>query len=259
MGLFGKQHRWGALIAACCFVCFLSGAARAATVPFTGEKIHYDIRKFGLKVGWAQLVFGGERHLHGRPVYLIVFRAKALNFFDEEKIYVDTQHFRPVLVERNLNLWGKRERIMEHYDQDKGLVRIVKRHGRKTSEQTLHTKGPVENIYGFIYRYRLRGNFVKNDTMNIHLPTQDVKMEVTGTDTIKAGRRKYDAYEIQSNPAQYRLWFSQTPERIPLRIDGAVGVANAAMIMASYHQGRDGVSRASQEALPGAVHDKNRG
>ena len=121
--------------------------------PFAnGEKIIYSIKKMGVKAGEASLVFHGSTRVKNKEVYLIQFTASALNFFDQEKIYVDPKTFYPVMVKRDLNIWGKKERITEEYLTDKGQVKITKNAGGKTTVQTIEKKGAVDNIYCFIYR-----------------------------------------------------------------------------------------------------------
>ena len=78
-----------------------------------GERICYKIVKLGLKAGEATLTFAGPRFYHRSQTELIIFEAKAFNFFDEERIYVDPKSFKPLYVERNLNIFGNKEKITE--------------------------------------------------------------------------------------------------------------------------------------------------
>ena len=230
-------------IIAGCFMltAFLGGGTGAcespAPLPFSsGEEIQYDIQKFGLKAGKAILRFEGTVQLEGRDVYLIVFTAQAMNFYDEERIYLDPESFLPRQVERNLNIFGKKEQIEEAYNQQSGEIVLTKRVGGKETRQTLKKEGPVENIYGFIYRYRRDGDFNAGDNINIVLPTKDMSFQLEGKQKISVGRKVYDAYIMESSPKQYRVWFDNSPQKIPLRIDGAVGFGNTSMVLAQYEE-----------------------
>ena len=88
------------------------GAADApAPLPFRpGETIRYDIKKLKMRVGQASLTFHGLVSMEGQSALLITFTSKGLKFFDEEKIYVDPRTFLPRLVERNLNIFGKKRK-----------------------------------------------------------------------------------------------------------------------------------------------------
>ena len=226
-----------------CFI-FLGGLLPAQlesvpvkTLPFSdGEKIIFSVQKMGLKVGEAVLIFQGSTKLGGKEASLIIFTAKSLNFFDEEKIFVDPQTFYPLLVKRDLNIWGKKEKITEEYFPPKSLVKITKEAGGKTSEQTIGKKGQIDNIYSFIYRYRTQGQFRMGDTLALHLPTKEVILILKKKTNIKAASRQFEAYYMTSDPAQYEVWFDNSDQKIPLKINGAVGLGDTAMVMVSYQK-----------------------
>lgn len=204
-------------------------------MPFkVGEKITYSITKVGVKTGEATLVFQGEEKLNDKPVYLIVFTARSLNFFDEEKIFVDQQTFYPLRVERDLNIWGKKEKIIEDYLVDQGLVKITKTEGKRTTEQTIDKEGMVDNIYSFIYRYRTMGNFKIGDTLDIFLPTKDIKIKLEKMMYIKVANQVFDSFYMRSQPAHYQVWFDSGEKKLPLRINGAMGLGAMSMVMTGY-------------------------
>ncbi|MFH1360426.1 MAG: DUF3108 domain-containing protein [Candidatus Omnitrophota bacterium] len=202
-----------------------------------GETINYAIKSFGLKAGNASLSFQGITQYNGQDVYLIVFRAEALNFLDEETIYADTTHLYPVLIKRNLNIWGKKEKIDEFYDQEKGTVKIVKYAGDQTQEQVIEKDGRIDNIYCFIYRTRQSDEFQVGDSFVMRLPTKDVKIELMKETQLKAAGRKYKTYYMQSDPAQYEVWFDTSAMKIPLCISGSVGIKATNIIMVNYEAG----------------------
>jgi len=206
--------------------------------PFTpGEKISYDIKKFGLDVGDATLTFNGLTRVNNQDVYRITFVSSAMNFYDEERIFVDTKNFQPVRVERDLNIFGRKEKISEDYDPIKGEIRVKKQAGGKVTEQVLTKSGNIDNIYGFIYRYRRDGNFVKGDVLNLRLPTKDVAFKLKEDVRLSAGGKVFDAARMESNPKKYEVWFERGGNRIPLRIDGAVGLASTSMVFSEYDSG----------------------
>ena len=97
-----------------------------AAGDFVGETLNYRISKFGLKVAQASITYQGKVEVDGEELILVDFVATGLKFLDEEKIYLDPKTFFPVQIERNLNIFGSEERIVEHYEPAKGIVRIVK-------------------------------------------------------------------------------------------------------------------------------------
>ena len=232
------------------FLNVFSGEKVNKELPFSnGEKIMFSIQKMGLKVGEATLVFQGSAKLGEKRAALIIFTAKALNFFDEEKIFVDPQTFYPLMVKRDLNIWGKREKIIEEYFPQKGVVKITKEAGGKTSEQRIEKKGTIDNIYSFIYRYRTQGQFRMGDTLSLHLPTKEVILTLKEQTNIKAAGRQFEAYYMTSDPAQYKVWFDHSDQKIPLKINGAVGFGDTAMVMVSYKKGGSTLRSSTRKQL----------
>ena len=207
--------------------------------PFkNGERVIYAIKKMGLKVGEATLIFEGEREIGGQKVYTITFKATAPNFYDEEKIYVWPETFKPLRVERDLNIFGKKEKIVEVYDSAQGSIAITKTAGGNKSEQIINKSGEVDNIYGIIFRYRKEGAFHIGDKIAMNLPTADIELKMRRQEKLSAAGKTYQAYYMESVPSKYRLWFDDSAQKIPLRIDGAVGFGNTVMILQKYSTGQ---------------------
>jgi hypothetical protein len=231
------KYKLRAFIAA---ALFLAGtpvwAADAPNVlPFRpGETIQYDIKKLKMRVGQASLTFHGLVPLDGQNALLITFTGQGLKFFDKEKIYVDPRTFLPQRVERDLNIFGKKEKIVEYYNPREGSVRIVKTAKGETTEQVIKRSVPLDNIYCFIFRYRAMGKFTAGESIQIHLPTKDMQFQAQNPQMLQLGDKEIETYYMQSDPAQYRVWFDTGTHKIPLRIDGAIGFGKTAMILRSY-------------------------
>ena len=202
-----------------------------------GEMITYKIEKMKIKAGEAKLSFEGLQSIDGQSLYLIIFKSDGLNFYDEEKIFLDPESFRPVKVLRDVNIWGKKEKITEDYLPKEKKIKITKVAGKETTVQELPAPEEVENIYGFIYRYRQRGSFKLGEEININLPTKNIKMELAKKTTFKAAGKEFDSYYLKSEPSQYKIWLDSSPAHIPLRIVGSVGPGNTVMTMSDYKSG----------------------
>lgn len=218
---------------------FLAAAwtsAQAQGAPFSvGETIHFNITKLGFKVGTASLVYQGPVTIKGKNAILIIFTSQGVNFYDKEHIYLDPETFRPLLVARDINIFGQKEKIGEEYTPEG--VKITKRVGSKVSNDLLPVNGPVDNIYGFIYRYRAQGSFAEGDTIDVRLPTKFIRLKLKRQEPVNIAKKRYDSYYMESEPAQYKVWFDASPAKLPLRISGAVGLANTLMVMQSYEPG----------------------
>jgi hypothetical protein len=222
----GKIHKF---VFVCIASLFLQAGARA-------ETIHYAIIQWGLKAGSATLRNVGPVEYRGKSTFLILFKAQSVNFFDEEKIYTDPLDFYPLFVERDLNIFGKKEKILEVYDRAKGEIRLIKTVGDKTTEQVLEKKGSIDNIYGFILRYRKRGSFKIGNVLDIALPTKDLKIKLVRRLNLDIQGKRHDSFFMQSRPAKYKIWFDSASQKRPLRISGAVGIANTVMEMTGYEE-----------------------
>lgn len=236
-----KRIRFG-LTAACLLVFLPLPSARAAadalSPPFpVGETIIYDIKKLKLTVGEATLVFNGMTEVNGQKALSITFTAAGFKFFDEEKIYIDPATFYPFVINRDLNIFGKKEKMVEFYDPQKGRVRIVKTAGGKTSERVIENGKRFDNIYGFIYRYRHSGRFAEDAEFHLHLPTHDVRFELVEKRKLQAADHEFDVFYLRSVPKKYKVWFDRGPGRIPVRIDGALGFGHTSMVLRSHNGG----------------------
>ena len=219
---------------------FLVGcpAVHAQTAPFKkGETIRFSVKQMAVKAGEATLVFKGETYRDGKKYTLIVFTAKGFNFYDEERIFVDGKTFLPQIVMRDLNIFGGREQIMEEYDQVKGTIKVTKMlEGHEPTSVVIKKNAPIDNIYGFIYRYRMQEKLVKDETFDIHLPTLDVKISGVKDVDFNAAGKAYKAVLLSSVPSKYSIWMDKSEKRLPLRIGGAIGIANTMMTMIEYKE-----------------------
>jgi len=227
----------GIVIGAAMTIGILGANTIAEPAQFlNGETIIYNITKFGIKVGEAELVYNGLVQMDGQPVIWVTSTSKGFQFYDEEQIYLDPATCHPIKIERDLDIFGNQEKITEYYDRAIGHVRIVKTVDGNTTEQVIEGNSRFDNIYGFIYRTRRIGDLKKNEGIALHLPTQHVEFEYVKSSTYKTAGEKFEAHYMRSRPGNYRIWFDAGPRMLPLRIIGAIGIANMSMEMKDYKQ-----------------------
>ena len=209
--------------------CVFSAQLRA-------ETIQYSIRQMGFD-GEASLTLIGPRDYKNHKTVLITFKAHGVNFSDEEDIYVDPSTYRPMFVERDfsLSVFGQ-GKTSEDYVTSKGEVLITKTEGDRITHQVIDKVGPVDNIYGFIYRYRKEGSFKIGDVLSMILPTRDLKIQLVKRAKIRIGNKIYDSYYMQSQPVRYKIWFDASEHKWPLRITGSIGFLNSVMTMTGYEE-----------------------
>ncbi len=209
----------------------------AAKMFEKGETFKYEIKKFGIKAGEATLEFEGPTRIYEKDALLIIFTSKGFNFYDQEKIYLDPQTFYPIAVNRDLDIFGKKEKIEEKYDALKGMVTISKMVKGKLQEMTINKDLPLDNLYCFIYRLRNLSNLKVGYSFDIVLPTADVRISVKEKRKFKAMGKKFNTFFMQSVPKKYRIWFDDSEAMVPLRIDGAVGFGKTSMVLTEISHG----------------------
>jgi hypothetical protein len=232
--MVNKSMKKRALITATVLSIFtiFSFNANAAVVQ-KGETLTYKISKFKIKVAEAVLTYQGPVTVDGKEMLLVDFTARGLKFLDEEKIYLDPQTYYPVMIKRDLNIFGSEEQIVEYYDQEKGIVKIVKTVKGETTEEFIEKGRTLENIYGYIYRQRTQGQFSEGEEYDLSMPTRDVTIEYAKEAKLRAAG---DAHYYRSKPKKFKLFFDQSEQKIPLRIDGAMGFGSMSMLLTGIKQ-----------------------
>ena len=179
----------------------------------------------------------GPKDYKGNKTLLITFKANGKNFSDEEDIYVDPSTYKPMFVERNfsLGMFGH-GKTLEEYVPSKGEVMITKTDGNRVTKQIINKAGDVDNIYGFIYRYRKEGSFKIGDVLKMTLPTKDLKIQLMKREVLKINDKSYDSYYMESQPVRYKIWFDSSDHKWPLRITGTIGIYNSVMTMTGYEK-----------------------
>jgi len=200
------------------------------------ETIYFSIHQVGFD-GQAALTMVGPREFKNQKTVLIIFKAHGSNFSDEEDIYVDPASYKPFFVQRdfNLGIFGQGQ-TLEEYLPAKGEIVITKKDGSKTSQQIINKQGEIDNIYGFIYRYRKEGSFKIGDEIKMSLPTQDLVIKLLRQESFKIDQKTYDSYYMESQPTRYKIWFDASKHKLPLRITGTIGILNSVMTMTGYKE-----------------------
>lgn len=198
------------------------------------ESIIYEIKKLGMTVGQAVITYHGSVNYQGKSAFFIEVTAEGFKFYDKESIYLDPVTFYPIAVDRIIDVLGKKEKISEVYHHQEGYIEIKKKSKNGNETVRIDKQGPIENIYGFIYRLRKIGRFDQGEKFKINLPTKEVLLSVKGDEMLKINKKEVNTYFLSSDPKEFGVWFGKNSPFVPLRIDGAVGFGNTAMIFKEY-------------------------
>lgn len=190
------------------------------TPPFKdGERLTYEVRYNGVKVGRSILTFNGEKDMDGKPIYHITFFTKIPSLKDTEEIYADKNTFLPIEVHRKIKKKiGFSNTVVEKYDQEKFKVDIFSRSKLRSKNFSIQKHAPIHNALLLPYYYRVKESFDENEKIKVTLPTMDFEVMFKGMETIKTPLGEYESYVFTSAPPKFKLWLSADKKRIPLKI-----------------------------------------
>lgn len=194
--------------------------------PFNaGEKLYYGIYSAGLKVGSATITYLGPKVINGKVASFITLEARAPGFYDSEKIYGDIETSLPIRIEREVRLFGKDINIIEDYDHEKMEV-VISRNSQNADQEVIKSEDRINNIILLLYQFRYKKDYKCGDKLQFNLPTKQLEMLVDEERRIKVPYGRYDSIFIRSIPPRFKVWFRNDKDRIPLRIQGAIGFGN---------------------------------
>ncbi len=136
-----------------------------------------------------------------------------------EKIYADPETLYPVRIERDISYFGKKERIIESYDQKKGEIVILKDNKGK---MVLNQQPPVDNVFLLIIRTQQMG-LKKIDGEKINLPTATYVIKINSGGKIRTKLGVFNTYLVSTTPAKIKLWFDKETG-VPVRVAGAIPI-----------------------------------
>ena len=204
--------------------------------PFkVGEKLHYGIYSAGLKVGSATITYLGPKEINGKVTSFISLEARAPGFYDFEKIYGDIETSLPVRIERKVRLFGKDSEIIEDYNHEKMEV-VIRRNSRDPKQEVIRSEDKINNIILLLYQFRYKKDYKIGDTLQFNLPTKQLEMLVDKERTIKVPDGTYESIYIRSIPPRFKVWFRNNEDRIPLRIQGAIGFGRTYLALLRVEQ-----------------------
>ncbi len=199
-----------------------------------GEKITYSVKKLGLRIGTSELIYNGIQKFKDQRLLLITFRTKVVKFKGEERIYLNPGTLLPVYVERDIDLMIRKEFILEEYDQKEHKVTITKTVGKKVTKKVIKKRKQIENIQGFIFKYRKQGSYKLEHTVEVSLPMSNVQLKMMRKEVLNIGDKGYESYYMEGRPRKLRVWFDRSKHHVPLRIDGKFGIGNVSLILDEY-------------------------
>lgn len=206
-------------------------------LPFSAnESINYTVKIKGISVGKASLIYKGIVKLADKEAHLIILTTNTFNFKDTETMYADFATFLPLRIERDINKWGEKIRIVEDYDQENNIVRIKRIVKDRDIIKEIKQDEKIQNVILSTYLRRKTGDFVIGREFPLTLPLSKIIMRITKEASVHVPFGSYAAYLFESFPKGYQIWFEPSKKFIPVRISGPsfLGVVN--MVMTDYKE-----------------------
>lgn len=195
--------------------------AQPPVIEYDLEKIAYDIKLGGLKIGSAEFEYLGPAELDGRQAERMTFHTRLANFNDLEEIYSDPVSFLPLRVIRTIKGWNLNEQITESYDQKGFLLTITKLKGDKQEETVIRKKGVIQNAILLPFYVRRLSELNSGWELPVCLPTQDFKIRFNAKETIKLPSGVFETFRFESVPERFFIWVTTDEERVPVKIKGS--------------------------------------
>ena len=193
---------------------------------FNGKtELAYDVVSSGKKSGYVKWQYQGKETLGNKSVDVLRVdsEAKILAFFDlnsHETVYLESENYLPVKVERNLVFFGSKELIIEHYDQEKGLVTVAKSvDGKPLRLQRLKQDKPICHIMALLYFFPAAEHLIPGQKFDFNLPTAKVHVEVKSLTKIKIGNQEREAFFlVGTGGKRFNVWLDKEM-LVPLRLE----------------------------------------
>jgi hypothetical protein len=213
------------LVIACflCFYCF-GGFAKSIEERLGGkDSIYYEVAFNGMSAGFVEWKYLGKEEINGREVEVLSVSSdtKILAFFDltsSERVYLDSKTYLPVQVERDVLLFGKKEIIVERYEQEAGKV-YIERVADTTTREELRQDKPIHNILALLYFFPDNNPFKPGKWLDYNLPTQKIRIKMVRERALNTAAGEKDTYFLLGRGAKrFSLWLDKE-NRLPLRLE----------------------------------------
>ena len=214
----------------------VSGAAAlpgSVTPEGIGEKIIYDVMLGKIRMGSAVFEYVARTELDQRPADLFTFSTRAARFTDFEKIFSDPVTSLPLRVERDINAWAKKEKIVERYDQQAFSLSVEKYAGGRQTTQSFKKGSVIHNAILLPSVVRRTQHMSPGWSLKVNLPTREFTITFAGIEEITLPSGKFRASRFTSVPERFEIWISADRYQIPSKIKGTTGVGYT-LVMREY-------------------------
>ncbi|MBU2043750.1 MAG: hypothetical protein KJ619_00765 [Candidatus Omnitrophica bacterium] len=215
------------------FILFVSISATFQSVSSQGikerfgdsSKLTYQVFYNGIASGYIYWSYQGVKKVGSQPAEVLRVSSDAnifnlLDLTSDEEVFLDPKTYLPLKVERDIIFFGKPELIEELYDQEKGVVKIIRKGKDKAvKEEILYQDKPIHNILALLYFFPQSLKLEKDKWMDFNLPSQKIKIKFIKERPLNTEDGRISTYFLLGRGAKkFSLWLDKTT-RLPLRLE----------------------------------------
>lgn len=195
----------------------------------------YKVYFNGMPSGSIIWKYLGDQEIEGKAAQIVYQESntKVMGIFDfggNDKVYLEKETLLPIKVERDVSLFGDKEKIVEHYDQINGKVLIDKITGNKTEEIILNQDRPIRHIMALLYFFPDNTEFKDGYKEVFNLPTQKLTIRYLGLKDIKTDTGTRLCYFLKGSGARnFNLWLDKET-RLPQRLEFFVALGKVSIV-----------------------------
>lgn len=205
-------------------------------LPFRkGDKFFYEVRFNGIKVGRIEFEYQGHREINKvyQDIFMISSNVNILKLFQiqsKELVYANIEKYLPHMVEREVTFLGRKELILEEYNQKDGWVKITVKKDKIVQERIIYQEPPIHNSLILFFFYPLDLEEKLGKTIKFNLPLQKIKIKVKELRKIQTSERQIDeVYLLEvSNQRRVLIWIKKR-ERLPIRLEAPAFLGRVAI------------------------------
>jgi len=222
----------------------LWGAGGESVICVPGEEIDYAIKWHGLPIGTGKLNYFGETTIDNQKAILIMMKVDTLLYEGTDKVYGALNTFCPLLVERDIRIAGRRESILERYDQETDRLTITKTVNNGEKKQVVKEYGQddlndskMQNVLLLVYWLRQKDLKV-GDSFSVALPSGLYEINVVKEEDVSFPMGDFHAFFLETKPDEFKFWIETGNQRLPLKIEKTMLVGGSSIIITGVaHKG----------------------
>lgn len=200
-----------------------------------GEKNSYKVNFNGIYVGRIEWEYLGRSIIDNKLIDKLLLSSdiKILKLFSiksKERLFLDSKTHLPLKIERDIEFFGKKERILEEYNQSQYYVKITKVTSSGTEEKIIQQKTPIHNVIALLYFFPRDIKLDLQKSFSFNLPTQQLQLKVTAHKMLETRKGSYEVYVLEGKPRKYRVRLEKE-KRIPLQIEFPVMLGRVTILI----------------------------